>query len=159
MTGSSIRNLFLGVAAASLVSTSALAATDDKPAKAPPLRGNDCVFFRSVYDWKELDANNLVIWAPGRRDAYHVYLTIPLYDLKFAVQLAFVDKDHDGQLCGFSSDQIAVVDRSFPQHSSITAMKKLDAAGIAELEERYKTKLARETKKKKPAEPARETAS
>src|ERR1043165_3330159 len=90
MTDSSLRSsvfkLVLGVAAASIVSTSALAAAEEKPAKSPPLRGNDCVFFRSVYDWKELDANNLVIWAPGRRDAYHVYLTIPLYDLKFAVQ-------------------------------------------------------------------------
>jgi hypothetical protein len=159
MSHSSFRTLIFGTAVATLFSATASAAADEAAKKAPPLRGNDCVFFRSVYDWKELDANNLVVWAPGRRDAYHVYLTIPLYDLKFSVQIAFVDKDHDGQLCGFSSDQIAVVDSSFPQRSSITAMKKLDAAGIAELEERYKTKLTRESKKKKPSEPARETAS
>jgi hypothetical protein len=159
MSHSSFRNLIFGAVAASLFSTAASAVADEAEKKSPPLRGNDCVFFRSVYDWKELDANNLVIWAPGRRDAYHVYLMIPLYDLKFSVQLAFVDKDRDGQLCGFSSDQIAVVDRNFPQQSSITAMKKLDAAGIAELEERYKTKLTHEPKKKKPKEPARESAS
>jgi hypothetical protein len=137
--------------------TTACAATAPKD-QTPPLRGSDCVFFRSLYDWQVLDDHNMVIWAPSRKDAYHVYFMTPLVGLNFSIKLAFVDKDHDGRLCGFSRDEIVVPDRAFPQRTTITAMKHLDADGIAKLEEQYKVKLTRDSKKQKPPEPSRETA-
>ena len=39
---------------------------------------NECVFTRSIYDFKALDRNNLVIWAPSRSKAYLVELSMPL---------------------------------------------------------------------------------
>jgi hypothetical protein len=159
MTDTPIGKPIYALLASCLVVAAACASPAQKPGdKPPPLKGSDCVFFSALYDWQELDQNNLVIWAPGRRDAYHIYLTVPLYDLKFSAALAFIDKDHDGQLCGFSRDEIAITDRSFPQRSSITAMKRLDAAGIAKLEEQFKTKLTSDSKKQKPKDPERETA-
>ncbi len=132
----------------------------DKPAAARPaaLRGSDCVFFNTLYDWQSLDDHNMVIWAPGRRDAYHVYFMMPLIGLSFSTQLAFIDKDHDGRLCGFSRDEIAIADSSFPQRATISAMQRLDAEGIAKLEAQFKTKLSHGSKKEKPKEPDRETA-
>ena len=134
-------------------------ATQKSATKPEFLRGSDCVFFRTLYDWQALDDSNLVIWAPGRRDAYQVQLSAPLFGINSEWRVAFVDADHDGRLCGFSTDKIAIGDRSsFPQQSTISAMKKLDAAGLAKLEEKYKTKLTRDAKKQKPKEPERETA-
>jgi hypothetical protein len=134
---------------------SACTAAEKKPDTS--LRGSDCVFFRTVYDWKSLDDHNLVIWAPSHRVAYQVYTMVPLVGLNFAMKLGFVDRDHDGQLCGFSRDEIVIADHSFPQRATITAMKRLDDEGIAKLEEQYKVKL-NYGKKQKPKEPDREKA-
>jgi len=142
--------------AASLTAAACTATTPAKQETA--IRGSDCVFFRSVYDWTVLDDHNMVIWAPSHRDAYQIYMLTPLVGLDFNFKLGFVDRDHDGQLCGFSRDEIIVPDRGFPQRSTITAMKRLDAEAIVKLEEQYKVKLTRDTKKAKPQEPERTTA-
>jgi len=108
--------------------------------------------------WQTLDDHNMVIWASGRRDIYQVYTLMPLVGVNFSIKLAFVDKDHDGMLCGFSSDEIVMTDHSFPQKATITAMKRLDAEAIAKLEEQYKVKLYQSGKKEKPKEPERTSA-
>jgi hypothetical protein len=104
---------------------------------------NECVFTRSIYDFKALDRRNLVIWAPSRSRAYLVELGMPLPELKFANRLALVDRNHDGRLCGYGMDRIVVADSSFAQPSTIMGMSRLDAAGIAELEEKYAVRLTR----------------
>ena len=111
---------------------------------------NECVFTRSIYDFKALDRNNLVIWAPSRSKAYLVELSMPLPELKFASRLALVDRNHDGMLCGFGMDRIVVADSSFAQPSTIMGMSRLDAAGLAQLEEKYDVRLTRK-KATKPA--------
>ena len=106
---------------------------------------NDCVFTRSIYDFKALDRNNLVIWAPSRSKAYLVELSMPLPEIKFANRLAFVDRNHDGMLCGYGMDRIVVADSSaaFRTPSTILGMTRLDDAGIAQLEEKYDVRLTR----------------
>lgn len=104
---------------------------------------NECVFTRSIYDFKALDRNNLVIWAPSRSKAYLVELSMPLPELKFANRLALVDRNHDGMLCGYGMDRIVVADSSFAQPSTILGMTRLDAAGLAQLEEKYAVRLTR----------------
>ena len=128
------------------------------PPKDPPLRGNDCVFFSTVYDWEALDDQNLVIWAPSKRDAYQVYLSFPSPDIRGANTLGFVDGNHDGRLCGFGMDAIVAGDGALARKYSIAAMKKLDDGAIAALEKKYNRKISKTKKKQKPAEPARETA-
>ncbi len=104
---------------------------------------NDCVFVRSIYDFKALDRNNLVIWAPSRSKAYLVELAMPLPELRFASRLALVDRNHDGMLCGYGMDRIVVANSSFAMPSTILGMTRLDAAGIAQLEEKYDVRLTR----------------
>ena len=150
------RFIFFGA----VIAIAASACATEKSAKQspPPIRGSDCVFFRTLYDWQVLDDHNMVIWAPSRREAYQVYFMTPLTGLSFNIKLAFVDKDHDGRLCGFSRDEIVAPDPGFPQRATITAMKHLDADGIAKLEAQYNVKLTRDSKKQKPKEPDRSSA-
>ena len=74
----------------------------------------------------------MVIWAPSRSKAYLVELSMPLPELKFANRLAFVDRNHDGMLCGYGMDRIVVADsaRQFRTPSTILGMTRLDDAGL-----------------------------
>ena len=78
---------------------------------------------------------------------------MPLPELKFANRLAFVDRNHDGMLCGYGMDRIIVADSGFGFRtpSTILGMQRLDAAGLAQLEQQYDVRL---TRKKKDAAPA-----
>jgi hypothetical protein len=111
--------------------------------------GNACVFISSVGQYRVLDRNNLVIWAPGRRDAYLVELTMPLFALQSSFQMAMIDHDRDGRLCGFSMDRIGVRDFGHPETASIRSMTKLDDAGITQLEEKYEVQLKSKKAEKK----------
>lgn len=102
---------------------------------------NDCVFAGTVHDWRALDSRNLVIWAPGRRTAYHVQLGMPIHDLKSEESLVTVDRNGDGRLCGFGMDQVISTHGAFRQSSTILGMTRLDEAGLAALGEQYKVNL------------------
>lgn len=120
-----------------------------------------CVFVRSVDDWRALDDTNLVVWATGNnKQPYHVKLIFPLTGLRFDHTMAFVDGDQDGRLCGYGRDSLAErATNPGAQKSSITSIARLDAAGVAALETKYKVSLSREKGKKQiPATPEGETA-
>jgi hypothetical protein len=121
--------------AASVGLANATSATSDKKI------GNECVFMSSVGNYRVLDNNNLVIWAPGRRNAYLVELSFPLFSLDSSFQMAMIDRDHDGRLCGSGFDRIGVRDFGHPETASIRSMTRLDDAGIVQLEEKYKVQL------------------
>ena len=111
---------------------------------------NDCVFTSAIHDFRPLDHNKMVIYGPGRK-AYLVELSMPLPELKFANRLAFVDRNHDGMLCGYGMDRIVVADSGigFRTPSTILGMQRLDDAGLAQLEQQYDVRLTR--KKRAPA--------
>jgi hypothetical protein len=133
--------LFAALAAAGIGSgANADAATTTRAGK------NECVFTRAIHDFKPLDRNKMVIYGPGRR-AYLVELSMPVPELKFANRLAFVDRDHNGMLCGYGMDRIVVADSlAFRTPSTILGMTRLDDAGIAQLEEQYDVRLTRKKK-------------
>jgi hypothetical protein len=123
-------------------SAHAAASTDDTSRA----NKNECVFTRSIYDFKALDRNKMVIWAPSRKRAYLVELSLPMPELKFASRLAFVDRNHDGMLCGFGMDRIIVADSSaagFRTPATILGMQRLDDAALAQLEQQYDVRLTR----------------
>lgn len=120
---------------------------------------DECVFFSTLYDWRVLDDTNLVLWAPGKRDAYRVELTMPLMGMRFADALAFIDGNEDHRLCSYGRDAVGTDRGGAPAKSSIRTITRLNTEDIAKLEEKYKVNLSRDKKKKKiPPEPARETA-
>lgn len=129
----------------SLMMLAALAACANVHATTSESRADKdaCLFVRSIHDFRVLDRTNLIIWAPGRRNAYLVELGFPMPELKFAHRLAVVDRNHDGMLCGFGMDRIVVPDSFGSQHATIRSMTRLDESGIAELETKYNVRLTR----------------
>jgi hypothetical protein len=119
---------------------------------------DECVFFSTTYDWRALNDLNMVLWAPNKHTAYHVGLTQPVAGLRFANALAFIDGNGDRLFCSYGGDAIATDKIGVAEKSSIHFIKRLDAEGIAKLEEKYKVDLNRDKKKKIPKEPTRETA-
>ena len=108
---------------------------------------NECVFTSAIRDFRPLDRNKMVIYGPGRK-AYLVELSFPVPELKFANRLAFVDRDHNGMLCGYGMDRIVVADSSvsFRRPSTILGLQRLDDAGLAQLEQQYDVRLTRKKK-------------
>jgi hypothetical protein len=106
---------------------------------------NECVFARTIYDFKPLDRNKVVIWAPTRSKAYLLELSMPMPELKFANRVAFVDRNHDGMLCGYGMDRLIVADTSpgFRTPATIMGLKRLDDTELAQLEQQYNVKLTR----------------
>lgn len=137
--------LLLVMGAAFVSSVSASAETDKPVQKADD---NSCIFSRTVNNWRALDSRNLVIWAPNRKDAYHVTLGFPLNDLKGVEDIAVIDRDGDGRLCGYGRDEIATKGGPLPEHSTVTGMTRLDEAGLIALGEQYKVKLVATPKDK-----------
>jgi Family of unknown function (DUF6491) len=143
------------IAAASI----GLGASADAAATSTRVSKNDCVFTRTIHDFRALDRNHMVLWGPGRK-AYLVELSFPLPELKFAHRLAFVDRDNNGMLCGYGMDRIVIADStvSIRTPTTIRNMTRLDDAGLAQLEEKYdvrltRKKVAQDVTKTAPAQP------
>lgn len=145
------------VFALSLAACAAQAPSDDRTTAARATA--DCLMFSRFYDWQPLDDNNLVIWGPGRNNAYRVTLTMPLFGLRSAFAISFVDGTRDGRMCAFGRDAIEVRQGTMRDRSSILSIEPLTAETLAQLEEKYKVTLNREERRKKtPKKPERETA-
>jgi Family of unknown function (DUF6491) len=71
-----------------------------------PETSNQCVFFRTLYDWRPLNNTSLIVWAPSRRDPYHIQLDKPCFGLRFAHTIGFTSRD--SRLCGFGGDSVLV---------------------------------------------------
>jgi hypothetical protein len=135
----------IAFAALTLASTASLAATNQ--AVKGRENDSDCVFFRSISDWRALDPTHMVIWAPGKRSPYLVTLSFPLSDIKWAHRLAFIDGNRDGSLCSYGRDAVVVPDGFTSWRSSIRGISKLDDEGVAALEAQYEVKLRRDRSK------------
>jgi hypothetical protein len=86
---------------------SQLGRQDEKPKRIEMTRTSDCVFQRNIDGFDALDDNYVVLYAMGRRKAYLADVTGGCFDVKSQFQLAAVDGDRNGQICGFGRDSIA----------------------------------------------------
>ena len=119
---------------------------------------NECVFARTIYDFKVLDRDKMIIWAPTRNKAYLVELSMPMPELKFANTIAFVDRNHDGMLCGYGMDRIVAADSSpgFRTPATVMGMKRLSDTDLAQLEQQYDVRLTRKKVAEAPSGTAQE---
>lgn len=124
------RTVFLAAIAAAAGCASA--APREKSAT-PPQTYNDCIFARTLTDWRPLDRQNLILFAGGHR-AYHVVLAIPAMSLDFSVMIGVYDRD--GRICPFGGDSI-IIDGIMPERISIRSIKRLTDAELAELYVQY----------------------
>ena len=134
---------------AAVASAPAVASTDTSSHAG----NNECVFARTINNFKVLDRNKMIIWAPTRSRAYLVELSMPMPELKFANTIAFVDRNHDGMLCGYGMDRIVAVDSGpgFRTPSTVMGMKRLNDADLAQLEQQYDVRLTRKKVAQAPA--------
>ena len=70
-------------------------------------RTSDCVFVSTISDFHALDDRHVVLYSMGERKAYLAEMTGGCFDMKYQSQLATVDGDHNGQICGFGRDSVA----------------------------------------------------
>lgn len=77
----------------------------------------DCIFIRTIDDWKYLDPYHVIIYAPTRATAYLVELSNYCQPLQRAEHIG-IASHQDGQLCARDRDALLVGD----QRCSITAI-------------------------------------
>jgi Family of unknown function (DUF6491) len=109
----------------------------------------ECVFFRSIYDWRAIDRYNLIIWAPNRSSPYRVQLDRPCDGLRFTDTIAF-SSNLDGRLCAFGRDAV-VVDHDRCPIGSITKLSQDDLDFLLSQEPGKKQKDDDKDKKDKKA--------
>jgi len=94
--------------------------------------GNQCIFFRRLYDWRPLNDTNLIVWAPSRKFPYHIQLAQRCRGLRFTLSLGFYSRDSN--LCPFGGDAVLVDSGAGrPERCSIGAITKLSEEALESL--------------------------
>ena len=130
------------IVTASLLSAAAAQAAHDK--QPDPVAGaskDACVFINNIQGWRVLDSRTILLFAPNSTRMYLAQLGMPISDLKFATRIAFVDDDHNGQLCGRSPDKIAAPGSLVRQPSTIMGMTQLNDEQVRAVEAKYDVRL------------------
>lgn len=89
----------------------------------------DCIFIRTIDDWKYLDPYHAIIYAPGRSTAYLVELSNYCQPLQRAERIG-IFSHQDGQLCARDRDALVVGDQRCPI-TTITPYKTGEEAPAA----------------------------
>ncbi len=144
-----LRRKVLPAALLALLSVTALAQTEAPPADRPtsanhpgyvldqypstlPETTLKCIQVRTLYDWRALNAHNLIVLAPTRKHPYHLQLDRPCMGLKFAHQIGFTSTD--SQLCGFGGDSVLVQNGGgAPERCPIGSITPLTDDGLKRL--------------------------
>jgi hypothetical protein len=79
---------------------------DVRPRQLPDLT-LDCIVVRSIDDWKVLDSQTLVIYAPTRQTAYLVELLSSCDPLRNA-EVIGIESRQGGRLCSLAGDALIV---------------------------------------------------
>lgn len=93
----------------------------------------DCMFARTLSDWRPLDNRNLILFGNGRRP-YHVELVRPAMNLSSNIQIGVYDRD--GLICPYGGDAI-IVDGALPDRISIRSMRELTDDELQGVYERF----------------------
>jgi len=97
-----------------------------------PRSSNQCLFFRSIYDWKALNRYNLIIWSPGRNNPYHIELNNPCNGIRFSETIGFSSKDN--RLCSYGGDSILINSPGgMLDRCTIGSITRLDKEGLDRL--------------------------
>lgn len=95
----------------------------------------DWVRIDQVSDFRALDNRNLVLYAPSRRQAYHVELIPACHGLRFADRIAL--RGRQGRIGGFAGDAVLIDRGGSPERCPISSVRRLDEAGLEELLTRH----------------------
>jgi hypothetical protein len=96
----------------------------------------DCFMPRLVRDFTALDDRNLIVFGPGRSEAYHVQVSPPSPDLRFADALAF--ESRQTRICGYAGDDVVVADGGRRgDRLSVIGVYRLDERALQGLRARF----------------------
>lgn len=94
--------------------------------------GKDCIWVDSIYDWKALTDQSLIIWSPNSHCAYRVDFARQCHGLRITEEIAF--QYRQGRICPDSGDTIIVpVPGSDCERCRISAIKRLTTAELQQL--------------------------
>ena len=120
----------------SACTTLALGCATSEPGEDAPeseiTSGNDCFWASSIYDFKAISNDSLIVWSPSRQCPYRVDLTRRCDGLRFADDLGFDDRD--GRICPFGGDAV-VVPGLTGDRCTIRSIKRLNRDELARLVE------------------------
>ena len=88
----------------------------------------DCIFLKTLYDWKVIDPYHMIVWAPNRKTAYLIEFDVLCSEARFAHLIAFTGRD--GRLCGFGKDSV-VIPGPIPKRCPIGAIYPLTESDLA----------------------------
>ncbi len=113
---------------------------DDLAKSRPSVRAGefgtqDCFWNSPSLSHEVLDQRNLVVFASGRRDAYHVQVGLSSTGLRFSSQLGFVSSG--SRICGYAGDALLVAGFGDTERLPINGVYRLDDTALAGLRGRF----------------------
>ncbi len=90
-----------------------------------------CFYPRQAQNFRVLDRSNLIVYAPNDANAYHVRISPPSTELRFADSLAFLPTD--GSLCGYAGERLVVGGSPRAERLAILEISRLTPEGLAAL--------------------------
>ena len=89
------------------------------------LRTSDCIFSTSINGFKALDDRYVILYGPGRNNAYLAELTPGCFAIRNTTALGTVDGDNNGQICGYGRDSLAYREFGRTEGCRIMSLEKL----------------------------------
>ena len=99
-------------------------------------RTDACVFQSSISGFKSLDDRHVVLYAFGNRDSYLAEVTLGCFGLQNQFELAAIDGDGNGQICGYGRDNIAYHELGRTESCRILSLEKATDERIAAILEK-----------------------
>jgi len=97
------------------------------------LRTSDCMFQSTINGFNALDDRYVILYGPGRNQAYLAELTPGCFDIKSTTALGAVDGDNNGQICGYGRDALAYREFGRTESCRIMSLEKLSELRLYEV--------------------------
>lgn len=102
------------------------------PIAPPSVTGTpDCFYPGEVQDFQVLDPSNLIVKAPNDRHAYHIRISPPAPELRFAEGIAFLPAQ--GRLCGYAGERLIAGQPRSRRRFAIIGVSRLSPDTLATL--------------------------
>lgn len=90
-----------------------------------------CFYAREVQDFRVLDRSNVIVYAPNDAHAYHLRISPPSTQLRFAESLAFLPPG--GRICGYAGERLIVGHATSAERLAIIDVTRLGAGSLQTL--------------------------
>jgi hypothetical protein len=94
-----------------------------------------CFYVDLVRDFEILDDSNLIVYAPGKPDAYHVHYSPPNWELGLIETIGF--DSLGSQVCGYASDRMVHNDSAGLTRYAINGVYRLEPMALTALRTRF----------------------